>query len=218
MGNINKDLKHEITVAVVKLAFTEQIQAWQKKDHALMDAIVERAYSKKIRDHMAGIDELVAKEFPDKSAFIQRTQVSVNVGGYQLDVGSSGYYGDMCRTYDYGYQQHKVNVLKFHDGSRLLDLTSDDKLGQKVSAHIEARQALNAEMKKALLDVEAALSTIRTVKQCQQQWPEIMPIIEELMPEAGAKPQLPMTLRMELNMRLKLPPKKTQTEQLAVAA
>lgn len=207
MGTITKDMRKQIAEEVASLTFKEKVQAWMKQDHALMQAVIEKAYPKKIRDAMAALEVACAKDYPEDDVFTNLSELNLAVGGYYLQIGSS-HNCDKTRDPKFGYKKMTVKVLKCHGHSRkMINLGAGDQFGQKIQAHCDARDALNEEISLAIRDVIAVLSKIRTDKQCRTQWPEIIPIVDNLMPEAKVPNQLPATLRMELNGRLQLPPK-----------
>jgi len=178
---LTNDDRNVIRKRLIEHAFAKREEALLKAEHVLAAAAYDRIYPKKTRDLMAGL--------PD--GFLQEEScVWANVNGQRVGLKLAserrvrrGYHGD---TPD-----------------KCLNVLSDDALGIKILDHVKAEKALKEEMSKAKENVRAALSSMTTVKQCIERWPEARTFVEDL--EKKPVTALAIPLR-DLNKTLGLPP------------
>jgi hypothetical protein len=127
-------------------------------------------------------------------------RVSVNCGGPKIHISFFG--SDVSEPID-----GSIPVLRIL-GDLRLDLAGDDDLAVRVSDWAGRREALRSEKKVSAEQVRAALAAFSTVNMMETAWPQVMPVVTNILVEHLGRPAptLPAVVLTEMNEKLGLPP------------
>jgi hypothetical protein len=145
-------------------------------------------------------------------------RVAVNCGGPKIFVGTTNFKSDY-------YEQYRpiegsLPILTSM-GDLRLDLPADDDLAVRVQSWADRCVELNSERNVSSEQIKAALAAFSTVSAMQASWPEVMPVVQDIIVEHLGRPapSLPAVVITEMNAKLGLPPSNDDGERAdAIAA
>lgn len=143
-------------------------------------------------------------------------RVAVNCAGPKIHVGTTTFKSDY-------YEQYRpiegsLPILTSM-GELRLDLESGNEFGNRVSDWADRCEALRSERQVSSEQIRAALAAFSTVSQMQASWPEILPVVQDVLVEHLGRPapSLPAVVITEMNAKLGLPPSNDEAEEQIAA-
>ena len=88
---------------------------------------------------------------------------------------------------------------------------SDCEIAEKLTQFAEDQAAFITTLKNAWAQLFAALGSISSVRQLQEQWPEVVPLVAHLLPD-GTGRNLPSVQFSKMNELYRIPPVKNGAE------
>lgn len=191
MTRISKTVMERMAKAIVMHAYDEQAQALVRESIDLFGALHLREHSVTVVKHMNAI----LREKP--GAFEKKCGVGVNLAGRRFNVGQRS-----IATYWRAEADLRPCTDDFGTYPGVPLLQGDD-LFDRVSAFADAEKQLTDEVKRAYDEALGSLSQFSTVKSLRTNWPEVISVVEDLLPEDNRL--LPVVELKHLNERFKLP-------------
>ena len=204
MSKLTKDTRERMARAIVKHAYGKQAEALVAKHVALFDRVYAFQYSGKLREAMDALLTLEPDALPKRRGF------TVNVG-MSIDLGTwMSFSPNMCGCLAETKGNRELPYLHCHNGwSHRVHIPDGDKrdpnLHQDIRQYADEYTALKAECERAYNEAFAALSSFSTAKRLREGWPEVLPLIEDMLP-SGERAGLPAVQVNKLNDKFGLPP------------
>jgi hypothetical protein len=177
--------------ALVLHAFADRANEVIAESIDLFYALHEREHSANVRKHMDAILAVKPHAFECDNNF------NVNLTGNRFSVGSR-------RISDYWRAEASSRpVLHGVDMYPGIGISADDALHDRLLAFFDSEAQLKADAQKAHGEALATLSQFRTVKSLRDSWPEVLSVVENLLPEDNLL--LPVVQVKHLNDRFGLP-------------
>lgn len=205
MGRMTKDTRESMARAIVKHAYAKKAEALVERHTALFDRVYDFAYSGEVRKAM----DVLVKAEPD--ALPKQVYLTVNVGGLSIDIGAAFTFtpariGTLASAknprshYVLACHQRYNCRISIPDGDQ-----KDPKLHEDIRQYADDFSALTNECSRAYSEAKAALDSFSTTKRLREGWPEVLPVIEHLLP-SEERAGLPAVQVDKLNDKFGLPP------------
>jgi len=191
MTRINKVVMERMAKAIVMHAYGEQAEALVCESIDLFGVLHSREHNPTVLKHMNAI----LREKP--GAFEKKCGVGVNLNGRRFNVGQRP-----IAVYWRSESDMKPCLDDFGVYPGVSVLEGDD-LFDRLSAFADAEKALTDEVKGAYEEALGSLGQFSTVKVLRTNWPEVLSVVEHLLPEDNRL--LPVVEVKHLNDRFKLP-------------
>jgi len=211
MAKLNKGTRELMASAIMKHTYKEKAKALADRQIALFDRVYAYLYSK---DERAAMDALLAL---DKDALPTTNSFKVNVG-LTAHINSHAIVRIYVRNQADIYlatktrEQEHVPVMHKHtrwdsrinipDGDK-----RDPKLHEDIRAWMTDSDRFRDETSIGYREALAALEGLGTSKKLREGWPEVLPLIESLIPD-DVRGGLPAVQVTTLNAKFRLPPEK----------
>ncbi len=194
MTKINNITREKIAVVLLKYRFKPHGEALAARSDALFNEAYELVYDAETRKIMAKLTNLHPNAFPTLD------NVCCKANGWNLSVGSVaiGY-----SKVSFPSQTKKRPYLQ--NGLRKFDF-SNDPFAEKLTEFAIDCKAFKEAINTAYYELKSALGQINSVKQLRTAWPEVLPLIEHLLPAPGLITYLPAIQFVTLNAAYGLPP------------
>lgn len=190
MAKLSKSTRERMAKALVRHRFNDRAAELTAESIAIYDALYDHRYD-------AETQKLIAKLVKrDKRAFQTANTDWVNAGGYRLNIGAI-YVGD----YD---------IVRWHATSepKPIFYSEDDEVPaamvERVRDFASASKTFKEEVGAAYAKAMATLNSLGTAKRLQDEWPEAMPVIGDLIPTEDRS--VPVVQLSGINDEFGLPP------------
>lgn len=204
MTAITKDIRRQMVNAVVKHRYETEGQALLAQEQALTIRLHGFLVPPKLKEAMAKVIEI------EPCAFAPLRTLGVRVNGMTTALHLDPYFN--TRT----HEGCVFNVRKKYAGDPLW-MTAKDynvyinvndvdaKLAEDMFEYIQSRRKMAETIDVAAREVAAAFNAMPTVKKLRDNWPEVIPLVEALLPSPANRnvPSVPVVL---LNAKFGLPP------------
>ena len=191
MTRISKTVMERMAKALVMHAYDDRAQTLMTESAALFDLVYVRHHHSTILKHMT----VIAAKHP--KAFEQDDSANINLSGRRFSVGNR-------RIGEYWRAETKARpVLQDFDPYPGIGIVEGDDLFDRLSAFVDADKELTAEVRAAYTEALGTLGQFSTVKALRTKWPEVISVVEDLLPEDNRL--LPVVEVKHLNNRFKLP-------------
>lgn len=204
---ITNKIRDKIEDALIDRGYKAKLKALQDREHALADKLYRSVVPAELEKAADKFNELVGQyESCHYTTWIDSTNaVMVHVPGA------------LKSNYIKFNLSHMRPWASFHSVSLVLDKLADD-LREEVEAHRNDQAALYTEIKTRRAEISGILEKVFTPAKLRAVWPDVMPVAEPILIEAGCapKPQLPAIDVTVLNAALDLPPE-TEKKELEAA-
>lgn len=181
---ISKSIRDSLESLLIQQTFGDRKKILVTKEDVLGDKIYRDTYPTKTREAMAKLPE---------GFLIETNTLRVVLGGSHTFVN----FGEMRRiaTKHKSYSAAKVYPVNHH-------------YAQEYAALVEEKSKLENEVHSAKADIRAVISQARTVPQLLRIWPEVEPVLNQVLGKNPGKTNLPSVPIKELNKKLGLEKKK----------
>jgi hypothetical protein len=204
MNTITKATRHLMASAVVKHRYEAEGQALLAQEQALTIRLHSLLISTKLKEAMAKVIEI------EPDAFRPLSHLGVRANGMTTVLYLDPQF--TTRT----YEGCVFAVRKKYEGEPLW-LTAkayntyinvndvDAKLAEDILEYMQSRRKMADTIDVAAREVSAAFNAMSTVKKLRDNWPEVIPLVEKLLPSPVNRnvPTVPVVL---LNAKFGLPP------------
>lgn len=198
MSKLTKAIREEMAQKLVQHHYAEEGKKLATANRTLFERVYAEAYS----GEMVGVMKALAKHAP--KVLDNYNTLYVNVGGMRFVVG-----GDTpCRTHYVKIEQAKIDRRPMldsycsHYGESYVP--TDPKLVEDLKAFATEVSNFPELIDTAFREALAVLNTFNTSKQLAEGWPEAIPVIGHLIPEANRT--LPTVQVSAINAKFGLPP------------
>lgn len=209
---LSKDTRASIVNVLMEHRFRDEVVEMHKEEAALTKRVYEAIYPKAQRDAMATMEA----KWPDSFSVSSNFYVSVQ--------GMSFYIGTMVhdnlsarglskyRLVSQGLieEREKFLVPPGSSNNRRNLNQMDDKLADDVEAFLTKTRKFKEEYNKASKEAHAAVESFHSGRNLVAGWPEVVPLVKDLLPLNGTKmprtAMLPAVRLAELNAAFHLPP------------
>lgn len=192
MTRLTNEIRDRMTRDILIHANREAGEALCRESIALFDQVYADNYDAQTQALMAKLLKI------HKSAFEHRNTISVNVGGYSVDIGRIRPGSGEVR---FCIEPPVVPTIRSID-NRIAYL--DCNIAVALKDFADRRKCFDADIKAQWERLRATFNGITTAKQLTEQWPEAMPIVARHIPEKRG--QLPAIPFARLNDEFRLPP------------
>lgn len=191
MTRISKTVMERMAKAIVMHAYSEQAEALVRESINLFGTLHSREHNQTILKHMNAI----LREKP--GAFEKKCGVGINLSGRRFNVGQRP-----IAVYWRAESDMKPCLDDFgaYPG---VPVSQGDDLFDRCAAFADAEKTLADEVKGAYEEALGSLGQFSTVKALRTNWPEVLSVVEQLLPEDNRL--LPVVEVKHLNDRFKLP-------------
>ena len=190
MARLSKSTREQMAKALVRHRFDARANELTAESAALFNTVLDERYDGETQRLMGKL----LKKHP--KAFDMRGHVNIRARGMYTDIGDNliGCYEPTIRW------KAAVTARPVLDGTP--DLSTD--LINKIADHALARKAFGEELEAAYRKAFATLTQLGTAKRLQEEWPEAMPVIGNLVPIEDRS--LPVVQLAAINDEFGLPP------------
>lgn len=204
MSKLTKDTRERMARAIVKHAYGKRAEALVAKHTALFDRVYDFNYSGEVRKAMDALLKLEPNALPKRRSLTANVGMSIEIGTAMMFIPH------MCGCLAEEKKVRHVPVFANHDGWHYKVVITDGdkrdpKLHEDIRQYADEYTALKDECERAYAEAFAALSGFSTVKRLREGWPEVLPLIEDMLP-SGERAGLPAVQVNKLNDKFGLPP------------
>lgn len=191
MTRISKYTMERMAKAIVMHTYNDQAEALIAESIALFEVAHARHHHPSILKHMVAI----AAKHP--KGFQSDNNADVNLSGRRFRVGAR-----QIAQYWTASTEARPALQDFDSYPGFAVVEGDD-LFDRMTTFVDAEKELTAEVKRAYEEALGSLSQFSTVKSLRTKWPEVISVVEDLLPEENRL--LPVVEVKHLNERFKLP-------------
>lgn len=195
MSRLTKEIREQMARKLVAYRYTDEAKELVRLNRTLADRAYAHLYPKPVLDAMA----VLKKAFPSRFER-SRNGLSVNAGGYSVDVG--GRLRSRWVRFDQANHEGYACVGYYSSDHSI----TDEKLAQEIKEFADRYRAFDDVCCTAYNEAMSVLNTMTTGKKLAEAWPEAMEVIGDLIPEDQRT--LPVVQVSAINAKFKLPPKK----------
>ena len=193
MTRLTNTLRETMARRLVAHRYADELAALKTLNETLFDRVYKYLYPDDVRAAM----ELVKDHFP--SEFGQSNWLRVNAGGLFIQVG--GYTSNQhIKIHQDPPPPHRLVVSAYHTHS----ITGDEELTNDIQEFARRKDTFDTDCHTAFNEALAVLNAIGTVKRLAVAWPEAMPVIGDLIPDADRS--VPVVQVATINAKFGLPP------------
>lgn len=193
MSRLTNDIRNAMARKLVAYRYANDAKELAQLNRTLADRAYAHLYPKELLDAMAVVKKA------HRNAFEVSEKLRVNAGGYRVDVGG--------QLHTYWVKIEQVT----HDGYLVIDRypsmchsITDAALSEEIKNFVTRVEQFKALAEAAYREAMAVLDTCSTGKKLAAAWPEAMPVIGDLIPEAERT--LPTVQVADVNAKFGLPP------------
>lgn len=216
-GRLNNYIREDMRAALLTHAYAAREAELKAEGLALRNEALKRLLTTAQIKAMQTLVPLVHKNDDRYNYNVDwGTGVAVNCGGPKIDVGIGRFVSER-------YEQYKpiddsIPLLRSLEGLRL-DLPADDDLAVRVQNWGDRCEEYRSERNVSSEQIGAALAAFSNVSQVSASWPEVLPVVQDVLVEHLGRPapSLPAVVITEMNAKLGLPPS-NDAEEIAKAA
>ncbi len=190
MAKLSKSTRERMAKALVRHRFQTRADELLSESAALFDAVYEARYDAPTRSLMGKLEKLHPKAFSKASNF------TINARGMRVSIGE----------YPVGAFQ-KARWERHLPSRSVFDRYSEaapDALVDRIAEYGLATKAFDDELSIAYARALSTIGQLGTAKRLQDEWPEALPVIGELIPTEDRT--LPVVQLAEINAEFDLPP------------
>lgn len=191
MTRIIKNTMERMAKAIVIHTYNDQAEALITESIALFEVVYARHHHPSILKHMT----VIAAKHP--KGFESDSNANVNLSGRRLCVGTR-----LIAQHWAASTEARLVLRDFNSYPGFAVVEGDD-LFDRITAFANAEKELTAEVKRAYKEALGSLSQFSTVKSLRTKWPEVISVVEDLLPEENGL--LPVVEVKRLNERFRLP-------------
>lgn len=187
MTRLTKGVREQVANAMIKARFEGLLPPLAERSAALFIRVYESVYDEGIRKLMAQLQKR------HRTMFQHKTCIQTNCGGMRMNVGEIRLGGSGV------WKRVEVKPLPFanHDESSAFTFV-DCELSQAIRAFHSDHEAVKKQIEDAHTKVIGALSSMSTIRQVEENWPEALPIFDNFMPTPGVTSNVPAVRFEEL--------------------
>ena len=196
MSRLTNKIREEMARKLVAYRYADDAKEMVQVNRKLADRAYAHLYPKELLDAMAVVEKAHRNAFQVSATFY------INAGGYRLEVG-----GKLRSSWV------KIEQAN-HDGYFVVDRyfsvshsITDSSLSEEIKNFATRLSQFDALCSTAYVEAMSVLSTCPTGKKLAEAWPEAMPVIGDLIPEAERT--LPTVQVANINAKFGLPPEKS---------
>lgn len=193
MSRLTNKIREEMARKLVAHRYTDDAKELVQLNRNLADRAYAHLYPKEILDAMAVVEKA------HRNAFDVSEAIRVNAGGYRLDVG-----GKLRSSWVKIEQASHEGYLVVDRYSSISHGITDPSLSEEIKNFATRLSQFDALCSTAYVEAMSVLSTCSTGKKLAEAWPEAMPVIGDLIPEADRT--LPTVQVADVNAKFGLPP------------
>lgn len=204
MTTITKETRAEMVTAVLNHKYDAEAKAIIAQDQALLVRLYHLLVPAKVQEAMDKVVELEPQAFCELHSMWVRangamTQLSLRPYISFKGTGyiSHGEYAGRPLWVPFNRTRSNVNTVNVND--------FDAKLAEDVLEYMQERRMFVNTVEVAAREVATAFDAMNTAKKLREQWPEVLPLVEKLLP-SPANRNLPTVPVVGLNAKFGLPP------------
>jgi hypothetical protein len=193
MSRLTNKIREEMARKLVAHRYADDAKELVQLNRNLADRAYAHLYPKELLDAMAVVKKAHHKAFEVSEGF------RVNAGGYRLDIG-----GTLRSSWVKIKQVAHGGYLVVDRFSSINHSITDSSLSEEIKNFATRYQQFDDLCSTAYVEAMSVLSTCSTGKKLAEAWPEAMPVIGDLIPEADRT--LPTVQVANINAKFGLPP------------
>jgi hypothetical protein len=194
MSRLTNSIREEMARKLVAYRYTNDAKELVQLNRKLADRAYAYLYSKEVLAAMA----VVNKHFPDAFTVTSDYRgMPVNAGGYRVNIGGN-LHSRWVRIEQAKHDGYKIAGRYTEHG------ITDEALSEEIKNFATRYRQFDDLCAAAYSEAMAVLSTCSTGKKLAAAWPEAMPVIGDLIPEADRT--LPTVQVADVNAKFGLPP------------
>jgi hypothetical protein len=204
MTTISKDIRATMVAAVLKHKYDAEAKAIMAQDQALLVRLYHLLVPAKVQEAMGTVVELEPEAFHELHSMWVRanggmTQLSLRpyISFKGTEYISRGEYAGRPLWVPFNRARSNTNTVNIND--------YDTKLAEDVLEYMQERRVFVYTVEVAAREVSTAFDAMNTVKKLRTQWPEVLPLVEKLLP-SPANRNLPTVQIADFNAKFGLPP------------
>jgi hypothetical protein len=210
MTIISKYARAQMVRAVLKHKYDAEAKAVMAQDQALLVRLYHFLVPPKVQEAMDKVVEL------EKGAFHELHSMWVRANGGMTQLSLRPYISFKGTEYvPRGEYTGRPLWMPFDiapNSTGTVNINNyDTKLAEDVLEYMQERRMFVNTVEVAAREISSAFDAMNTVKKLRTQWPEVLPLVEELLP-TPANRNLPTVQVADINAKFKLPPNQTEGE------
>ena len=202
MTTIKKETRGYMVDAVLRHRYGKEVRACQEREQALALRLYGFLVPPKLREAMDAVTKIEPHAFG--ALFKLSYRVNGMINSLYLEPAFRGYGAFERLKYEGGPLPLPARMADYGFYANLNEI--DEKLAEDAVDLMQDTRKLSETIRVAESEITAAFDTMNTVKKLTTQWPEVLPLVENLLP-SPANRNLPTVPVVSLNAKFGLPPK-----------